>query len=225
VTWVPRTGQLEGLDRELPVGAGLHSAPLARLPGLARAHLDPLGDDEGRVEADAELADEGGGLLLISRERAEELGRSGAGDGAEVGDRLGARHADAVVGDRDGAGGGVGIDADGEFGVLGHQLAVRDGRKAQPVAGIRGVGDELPQEDLPVAVERVDHELQELTHLRLKAVGLARGRALGGGKGFFGHGSLSVGGVKGPAEDQRSGESAQDFQAPREFGVLGKTPS
>ena len=51
--------------------------------------------------------------------------------------------------------------------------AVRERREAQPVAGIRGVGDQLAQEDLPVAVERVDHELEELAHLGLEAVGFA----------------------------------------------------
>ncbi len=64
---------------------------------LARAHLDTLGDDERRVEADAELADELRRLLLIAGQRAEEFRGARAGDGAEVGDGLGARHADAVV--------------------------------------------------------------------------------------------------------------------------------
>ncbi len=68
------------------------------------------------------------------------------------------------------------------------QRGVGDGREAQPVAGIRGIGDQLAQEDLPVAVQGVDHELQQLTHLGLKAVRLplrCRRRA--------GRGSVSAG--------------------------------
>jgi hypothetical protein len=165
-------------------------ARLGRRARLARAHLDPVGDDERGIEPHAELADEGGGLLLITREGAEELRRARARDGPQVRDRLLAAHADAVIGHRDGARGGVGIDADAEFGVLAQKLAVRDGREAHPVAGIGGVGDQLPQEDLAVAVERVDHELQQLTHLGLEAVGLAGSGGGGGLLGFFGHDAL-----------------------------------
>ena len=72
---------------------------------------------------------------------------------------------------------GVRIDADAELAGPGaSSAAVGDGREAQPVAGIGGVGDQLAQEDLPVAVQGVDHELQQLAHLGLEAVGLPRGR-------------------------------------------------
>ncbi len=93
--------------------------------------------------------------------------------------------------------GGVRIDADREFRVLREQLRLRDRSETQPVAGIGGVGDQLTQEDLPVAVERVDHELQELTHFGLEAVGLARARAGGALEGFFSHGSLKSCGLPG----------------------------
>jgi hypothetical protein len=168
------------LDRELPVGARLPAhARLGRRAGAAGVHLDPVGDDERGVEADAELTDELRGLLLVTGKRAEELGGARAGDGAEVGDRLLARHADAVVGDGERAGLRVGVDADAELRVFREERALADGEEAQAVAGVGGVGDELAKEDLAVAVERVDHELQELANLRLEAVGLPGGAGLG----------------------------------------------
>ena len=60
-----------------------------------------VGDDEGRVEADAELADELRVLGGVSAETLEELARAGLGDGADVLDDFLPRQADAVVGDGD----------------------------------------------------------------------------------------------------------------------------
>src|SRR2546430_14160080 len=123
------------------------------------------------------LPDELRGLLLTPRQRAEEFRRTRALDGAEVGDGLLARHADAVVGDGERAGAWVGIDADGELAIFRKQRAVCDRCEAQPIAGVGGIGEQLAQEDLPVAVEGMDHELQQLAHLGLEAVRLpcARG--------------------------------------------------
>src|SRR5205814_10617160 len=96
--------------------------------------------------------------------------RTRAREGAEVAYGLLPRHAAAVGGDGERAGAWVGIDADGELAIFRMQRAVCDRCEAQPIAGVGGIGEELPQEDLPVAVEGVDHELQQLAHLGLEAV-------------------------------------------------------
>ncbi len=157
------------LHGELAVGARLpmHTA-LGGKPGLARHHFDAVGHDERRVEPDAELADELRVLLLIAGEAAEEFRRAGAGDGAEVAHGLLARHADPIVGDAQRTRRLVRLDADLELGIACQQRGLADGREAQPVVGVRGVRDQLAQEDLPVAVQGVDHELQQLTDLGLK---------------------------------------------------------
>ena len=59
-----------------------------RLAGTPAQDLDPVGDYERRVEADAELADELGVALLVAGQAAEELRGAGLGNGAQVGDRL-----------------------------------------------------------------------------------------------------------------------------------------
>jgi hypothetical protein len=87
--------------------------------GAAGEEGHAVGDHEGGVEADAELADEFGrdGVLFEFLPLAEELLGAGAGDGADVLDDLVAAHADAGVVDGDGPGRFVGFDAD--VGVIG----------------------------------------------------------------------------------------------------------
>ena len=163
--------------RELPVGARLpaHAGSAGGI-GPARQHLDPVGDDEGRIEADAELADELRILLLIAGQALEELGGTGLGDGAQVRDRLLAAHADAVVADRQGARLRIGVDPDRQLAVRAEQLRLRQCQEAQLVVGVRGVGDQFAQEDLPVAVQGVDHQLQQLADFCLEAQ-LSRARS------------------------------------------------
>src|ERR1017187_767258 len=160
----------DGLDRELPVSARFPAyRRLSRGVGAATEQLDPLGDDERGIEANAELPDQLGVLLLVPGKALEELGGAGFGDGPEVRDRFLAAHADAVVADRQGAGLGVGVDPDGQLTVRAEQRRIRQRQEAQLVVGIGSVGDQLSQEDLPVAIQGVDHQLQEFADLGLEA--------------------------------------------------------
>ena len=65
----------------LPVGDP-RDALLGRRVRAATEHRHLVGDDESRIEPDAELADELGILALIARETLEKLARAGAGDRA-----------------------------------------------------------------------------------------------------------------------------------------------
>ena len=66
--------------------------------GAARNHVHPVGDHEGRIEADAELADQRGFLVRLGGfDPVDEGFGAGPGDGAERLDHLLAAHADAVV--------------------------------------------------------------------------------------------------------------------------------
>ena len=106
MTRVPRAGASRNRDRRDRVGALAVGGPERGLvaAGAPRDDLDPVGDHEGRVEADAELADELrafaalGGLDPVH----ERLGAR-ARDGAERLDHLVPAHADAVVLDRQAA--------------------------------------------------------------------------------------------------------------------------
>ena len=166
---------LDPLHRELARAVrGPAHALVGRQAGAAAFNDNALGHDERRVEPDAELADQVGILGGIAGQPAEELPGTGAGDRAEVRYRLVARKAHAVVGDPYPALVLVVRDADAELGVALVQRIVVDGLEAQLVAGVRGVGDQLAQEDLAVAVQRVDHQVQQLLDLRLEAERLGR---------------------------------------------------
>ena len=180
VTSVPATGPLRRLHRELARAVALPADRLARRqPGAPRHDRHPVRDDEARVEADAELADQLRVLLLVARELREELARARLRDRAEVLDGFGARKPDAVVGDGDRAGRLVERDRDRQLAVSFEQFGPGHRLEAQLVARVRGVADQLAQEDLLVAVQRVDHQLQQLLHFGLETQCLLRGRGLG----------------------------------------------
>ena len=77
-------------------------------------------------------------------------------------------HADAVVADGEGPCVGVGVDGDAEVLPLEAHVLIRQGPVAQLVDGVAGVGDDLPQEDLPVGVDGVDHQIQQALGFRLE---------------------------------------------------------
>ena len=89
--------------------------------------------------------------------------------------RLVPRHADAIVGDGDGARGLVDADTDLETRILGQQLRLRQGLEAELVGGIRGIGYQLAEENLLLAVQRMDHQLQQLFSLGLETESLLLG--------------------------------------------------
>src|SRR3546814_12551410 len=61
---------------------------LLRLSGLAARDLDRVGDHEGRIEADAELADECHVLARVAAELFQERSGPRTGDRAEILDQI-----------------------------------------------------------------------------------------------------------------------------------------
>lgn len=102
---------------------------------------DFFGDDEGGVEADAELSDDAAALSAF--EAFHEGTGAGLGDGAEVFDHFFFGHADAGVGDGDGFGFVIDVDVDGEFGFGVEDVVVGEHFKLGAVEGVGGVGDEF----------------------------------------------------------------------------------
>src|SRR5699024_11503324 len=113
-----------------------HHTYVRRGPAMPAQHRDLVGNHEGRVETDAELADQIGIGLGVATHRFQKAARAGAGDGADVGHDLVAGHADAVVADGDGARVFVPVDVDVEFAVATEQVGLLDRLEAQLVAGI-----------------------------------------------------------------------------------------
>ena len=161
---LPRLRRLDG------VAADAVGLPRIGLLGTVCAgdHAHLGGNHEARVEPDAELADDVDVLALVLGVLLLEGLAAGVSDRAEVLIELGFGHADAVVGDGDGAGVFVEGKRDGE--VLGAEVdrAVGERLELQLVDGIARIGHKLAQEDLAVGVDRVDHEVEELLALCLE---------------------------------------------------------
>ena len=163
-----------GLDVQDDVGAGgllfgggdlvaLDAAGLP-LPGLGTAVSfrddgDVVGHHEGGVEADAELADDVDvfiGVLGL------EVLAARMGDGAEVLFQLLAGHPDAVV--RNGQQAVVLVEGeqDAEILPVHPHRGIGQALEIELVDGVGGVGDQLPQEDLLVGIDRIDHQVHQL---------------------------------------------------------------
>ena len=167
-------GLLDHLDGEVALAAGFPAHAWFGLDaGAARNHGHLVGDDERGIEADAELADQVRILGLVAGQRREEFPRAGLGDGAEVFDGFVAAHADAIVGDGDGARRLVEGDADLQIGIVSEQRGVVERLEAQLVAGIGRIGDQLAQENFLVAVQGVNHQVQQLFDFGLETQGFA----------------------------------------------------
>jgi len=95
--------------------------------GTAAEHFNFVGDDKGRVKAHAELADQVRIFLLVARKVLHEIGSTGFGDGAQVGHRLFAAHADTVVFEGDGLGVLVEAHTDFQFRAAFQQLRLGQG--------------------------------------------------------------------------------------------------
>ena len=128
--------------------------------GAPRNHVHPVGDHEGRIEADAEPADQRGFLVRLGGfDPVDEGFGAGPGDGAERLHHLLAAHADAVVFDGELFGIRIEPDRDPRLRIVAEQRGRGDRFVAQPLAGIGGVGDQLPKKYRFLGIDRMHHEL------------------------------------------------------------------
>ena len=131
--------------------------------GLAGDDGDFIGDHEGRIEADAELADEvlvrAVCILGFLQFFQESLG-AGLGDGAQVFHQILFVHAQAVIGDSQRVGIGVRRQMDFKGRVPFEKVAVGQRLVMQLVDSIGCVGNQFAQEDFVIRINRMDHQVQ-----------------------------------------------------------------
>ena len=120
---------------------------------------DGRGHHEGGVEAHAELTDDVNVLFLLHG--LLEAQGAGLGNGAQVLFHLFPGHTDAVIGDGQGPVLRVPGDGNGELIPVDAHLVIGEGGVGQLVDGIGGIGDDFPEEDLPVGIDGVDHQVQQ----------------------------------------------------------------
>ena len=161
-------GAFHWRDREA-AGSVRFPQPARLLAIATRAHLDPVGDHERRIEPDSELPDqrEVGLLPGIAREGLEKLARPAVGNRSQVGHQLIVGHADAVIPDDQLALRLSRVDHDLErarfaVGFLGERNV------AHLVERIRCVGNQLADRDLAALVKGVRKEMEKLLDLGLE---------------------------------------------------------
>ena len=151
--------------------------------GAARKDLDAFGHHEGRIEADAEAADQRRLLVVFGRFQPidERLG-AGARDGAERLDQLLAAHADAVVLDHELPLFGIDRDRDAWRRIVAKERGLGDRLVAQPLAGVGRIRDQFAQKHRLLGIDRVHHQLQKLGDIRFEWAAF-RSVLLGNGHG------------------------------------------
>src|SRR5699024_3419006 len=107
----------------------------------------------------AELADDI--HVGVGRKVLLELQRAALGDGAQIFLHLLLGHADAVVGDGQKAVFLVCLESDSKVGPVEAHALVGQCLICQLVDGVGGVGDDLPQEDLLIRIDRVNQQIQQ----------------------------------------------------------------
>ena len=167
----------EGIGRHNRKRALAVRRPLPRRfgPGAARNHVDPVGHHEGRIKPDTEAADQRrllAGVGLVGLEAIDKRLGARARDGAERLGHLVAAHADAVILDGEALLLGVERQRDARLDVVAEELRLGDRLIAQPLAGIRRIGDQFAQKHRLVGVDRVHHQLQKLGDVGLEGLGL-----------------------------------------------------
>ena len=127
-----------------------------------------LGNHERRIEAHAELADDVHIFALLFGVFSLELKAAGMGDGTQVGFELVARHADAGIGNGDGACVLVEGNIDGKVVLRNGDRGISKALEVELVHRVGCVGNKLAQEDFLVRVDGVDHQIEELFALSLE---------------------------------------------------------
>ena len=146
-------------------GVAVHAGglPAVRLIAavLFRHHGDLIRHHKGRVEAHTELSDDIGVRSLLVLQIPLEAEAAAVGDDAQIVLQIVLVHADAVVADGEGTVVLVDGQRDLEIVTTHPHLVIGQAEIAQLVDGIRGVGDDLPQEYFLVGIDGVDHQIQQ----------------------------------------------------------------
>ena len=158
---------LAGLD-----GVAVHAGglPAVRLIAavLFRHHGDLIRHHKGRVEAHTELSDDIGVRSLLVLQIPLEAEAAAVGNDAQIVLQIVLVHADAVVADGEGTVVLVDGQRDLEIVTAHPHLVIGQAEIAQLVNGVRGVGDDLPQENLLMGIDGVDHQIQQPFGLRFE---------------------------------------------------------
>jgi hypothetical protein len=133
---------------------------------------DLVGNHEPRIKTHTELPDQFRRHFRFLRllQCLRKFPRATFGNGADEPNEFLAAHANPIVAHAKGSRGLVGLNAN--FGILSEpgQSGVGQGFEPKLVEGVGSIRDKLPQEDVFVGINRMDHQIQQLARLGLKFV-------------------------------------------------------
>ena len=109
---------------------------------------------------------------MVARQLGYEVARATLGNRAQIVDGFLAAQANTVVGDGQRFGGLVKAHLDLELGIRFIKRRVIQRFEPQLVAGVRGIGDQLAQEDLRIGIKRVRDQLEQLGDFSLEGKSL-----------------------------------------------------
>ena len=162
-------GSLLRCQRGDLIGAFAVRGPAKRLraASLAGFHHHVFGHHEGRIKANAKLADQikAGFFTCAGFQLFQKIFGAGAGNGAQGADQISLVHADAIVGNGQAVIGLIGGDGDGKAVRLAQQGRILHGVIAQLLAGIRCIGNEFAQENIALGINRMHHQMQKFGHV------------------------------------------------------------
>ena len=157
------------LQRVEAVAFGLPFHALSVRACAARQHRHFVGDHERGIETDAELADQlRRQILFIGGQLLQELLRAGTRDRADVVLDFLRRHADAVVAHCQRLGVFVNDQFDFPLRIVAQQAFILQRVETDAVDGVRRIGNQFPQEDLLVRIQRVDDQIQQFLNFCLE---------------------------------------------------------
>ena len=129
------------------------AAPLLRggiLPTLGD-DIHTLGHHEGAVESQAEMPDDGGGIVLVFLQK---VGSTAEGNLIDIAFDFVGSHTDTAVADGQRAGLSIHLDLDGKILHVAHALALGS-KRLELLGSIDSVGDDFAEENLVVAIEEL----------------------------------------------------------------------
>ena len=169
-------------DLEIVLAGGVPAdRPGARFVG-AGGDPHPFRHHEDRIKAHPELADDLGKIQLLVLGGFHEFARPRLGDRPQVLDDLVPGHADAGILDGEQALLLIRSDVDLQIDARVEDLVVGQHLEADAVERVGGIREQFAQKDLPVFVQGMDQDIEQLPGLGLE--GKAFGFILAGGWGL-----------------------------------------
>ncbi|MPM38724.1 hypothetical protein SDC9_85354 [bioreactor metagenome] len=161
----------EALPLTFRNGVPVRAGGLPQIGGVGAVflchHRDVVGHHKRGVKTHAELADDVGVFGVVPH-LLPELKGAGGGNDPQIAFKVLLVHADAIVGHGEDAPGLVRLELNFKILAPKAHVLIRQRPVTQLVAGVAGVGNDLPEKNLVMGVDGVHHQIEKSLGLRLE---------------------------------------------------------